>query len=154
MKKIIASIVFAGIAACGTGTTETASNTLKTGALVTKTITGDDAAAFMDALVASGLKDNGSIIGTFNLKASKIVCSAAVVLNPIPKCRISAGSRPLMAPADASKTLYKILISNGAAINTGALGSSVAIAKEVFCSRPVLPNPSTTCSFKVLKPRD
>jgi hypothetical protein len=154
MKTIIATILLAGITACGAGTTEPGSNTLKTGALVTKTIVGEDATAFMDALVASGVKDNGNIIGTFNLKAGKIACTAPVVMDPIPECRISAGSRPLIAPVDAAKTLYRILINNGAAVSTGTVGSSLAIAKEVFCSRPVLPNPSTTCSFKVRKPRD
>ena len=147
MKKISYVLVMAGVAACSIQT-QSASGALRESSC-TKTISGDDAKHFMLALSDSGVQDNPQTVGVWNLKAVRINCSAPVVLDPIANCTIKTDDNLLVANEIAAKTLYDILIKNGAAALGGPVGVSHAVVTEIACSSPVVLNPISTCSFKV-----
>lgn len=148
MKKIGLVLVIAGVAACSVQP-QSSSSVLRESTSSTKTISGEEAKTFMEALSDSGVQDNTQAVGVWNLKAARVDCSAPVVLNPIANCTIKTDGLSLAAPEVAAKTLYDILIKNGVAAVGGPVGVSQATVTDVACSSPVILHPNATCSFKV-----
>ncbi|MEI8025827.1 MAG: hypothetical protein WCI18_05730 [Pseudomonadota bacterium] len=149
MKNIGLVLVIAGVAACSIQP-QSSSGVLRESTSSTKTISGEDAKAFMEALSDSGVQDNNQAVGVWNLKAARVDCSApVVVLNPIANCIIKTDDFSLAATEVAAKTLYEILIKNVAAAVGGPVGVSQATVTDVACSSPVILYPNATCSFKV-----
>lgn len=117
---------------------------------LTKTISGEEANTFIDALVQAGLQDHDNAPGALTLKAAKIDCTAAVVPNAPAECTIAQDDTVLNAGGDAARTLYTTLINNGAGLTSTPTGGSEAQATNIQCSRPVAPHAAGNCTFSVL----
>lgn len=117
----------------------------------TKSISGQDANDFIDALMVSGVQDTMGAVGGLTLKSESISCSAAVVPHPVPSCTIDFDGSSLLVPTDSAKDLFRILKANGATVvsNPPLIGSTNLKAITIACSQPVVPNPQGDCSFTI-----
>jgi hypothetical protein len=110
-------------------------------------LSGASANKLIQALLDSGVRDQTGAVGATNLQVKSIVCSTPVYPNAKADCEITVGQQTSNASADASETINQILMDNGGQVNDGRVGANVAIADDLECTQPVIPNPKGSCSF-------
>lgn len=108
-------------------------------------ISGSEGEAFMNAMRDAGISDETHLIGSLNLKATHIDCTAPLVPNPEALCRVQS----LETTAAPAKTIYTTLKENNAVIPTRLLGVVHVRARDITCSRPVVPDAVSTCWLKL-----
>ncbi|MCX6128406.1 MAG: hypothetical protein NTX25_04995 [Proteobacteria bacterium] len=114
-----------------------------------RSFSGSDAERLLDALIEAGVTDTSGALGATYLNLNDISCSAAVVPQPVPRCSLTVEGRLIQVDVQAAAKIYQFIIGHDAAYWNGLLGSSTAQAISVECSRPVVPNPLTSCTFWV-----
>lgn len=137
------------VAACGTRNDRSSvlDESSDASASSDKILTGSNAKTLFSAMRDSGVQDPRHAEGAVLLNAEEMTCDAPVVPNPVPRCSIISYGKTFEAPAAAAAQIYKVLIQNGAVVDTGLVGNSHAVAKDVSCSQAVVPNPHPGCTF-------
>lgn len=110
-----------------------------------------DSDTVMNALaVNGGVNPSPGLMGVWNLVASRILCSAAVVPHPVPHCTIKAGDASVEATVSDAAALMDVFVRAGAVVGPAhTVGATNRGGALVECSKVVVPHAHAGCSFVI-----
>ena len=144
---------FAVLAGCKTTGQGNGSSQIKSDSDASFTVRGASAAALFELMQESGIEAetmNGHvIIGATNYKADTIHCSVIMNADQTKQCTvIKSGKSIEIARQSVVQDAVTALDEMEARVDAELIGALNYEVKNMTCSKPVVPNPTVTCTYQ------